>query len=109
KDELGTDGLIVFVGAAGLGVGPGEAATDLGIERLVVEHASILANEHAAPTPHAGAPFTPAGDIPRIGAVHVADRFGLFVAERRPPRTADRLVWAGVAWQYREHGHGRQR
>src|SRR5687767_9168328 len=55
KDELGADGAIVLVGAAGFRVGPGEAAAHRRIVGFGMDAAHVVAEEHAASRAHPGA------------------------------------------------------
>src|SRR5256885_17235954 len=62
-DELGTDGAIVLVGAAGLGVGPREAAADGGVVRLCVDGAHFFFFEYAAPPAHPRSSLPPPSTV----------------------------------------------
>src|SRR5512132_89763 len=98
-EELGTDRAVVLVGAAGLRVGPREAAADSGIERLRVNRAHIVLQEHATPVPHARAPFAPARPVHDRLAMDARDGGGLVVTQGDAVGAAGREMGTGIARQ----------
>lgn len=104
-DEFWTDGSIVLVGTAGLGVRPGEPATDRGIVRLGMDAADVVLQEDAPAATHTGTPFSPPGSVRDAIAVLPNERERLLVTQRDAIGTAGRMMGARITWQRWEIAH----
>src|SRR4051812_4959940 len=93
--ELGTDGPVVFVGAAGLGIGPGKSAAHRRVVRLCMNGADVLQQKHTAPAPNPSPPFAPASAVNQVGTMRLRDRGGLLVTEGDAVSTAGGVVRTG--------------
>src|SRR4051795_6915473 len=95
--ELGTDGPVVFIGTAGLGIGPRKSATHRRVVRLCMDGADVLQQKHTASAPHPSPPFAPASAVNQVGTMRLRDGGGLLVTQGDAVGAAGGAVRTGEA------------